>query len=250
MRSSVMSNSIRILAAAGMAVLAWSGAAQAQDVEFGGGVVPTRFRLSGGVIVAQPVREFRSYVGTGYGGAAQLLYALDRQGWLSVRLEGGALQYGSETRRVCFSGTVGCRIQVDLTTSNSIAFLNVGPHLELPVGPVRPFVNVGVGGSHFSTTSSLKNITNQEDIASTSNFSDGTLAWSGGGGLNVMVSGGAQPVALQLAARYHGNGSVQYLREGDIQDHPDGTISFTPNRSEANLVTWQIGVSVGVGRGM
>ena len=37
-----------------------------------------------------------------------------------------------------------------------------------------------------------------------------------------------------------------YLREGDIHDNPDGSISFRPTRTRADLVTLQLGVSVGL----
>jgi hypothetical protein len=235
------------LAHAGAAVLLLSVPAGAQEVDFGS-PSPTRWQVSGGFILAQPVGEFNRYVGAGYGAAAQVQYALDRLGIVSVRGEAGVVTYGRETRRVCFSGTVGCRILVDLTTSNDIIFLNLGPHLELPLGPIRPFVNLGMGGSHFATTSTLKNISNQEDIASTTNFADGTLAWTGGGGLNVMLGSGPRAVGVHLGARYHGNGSVQYLREGDIEDHEDGSVTYSPTRSEANLVAYQLGVTVRLGR--
>jgi hypothetical protein len=52
-----------------------------------------------------------------------------------------------------------------------------------------------------------------------------------------------------LGVRYHGNGEVEYLKEGDIQDNPDGTITITPTRSEANLLTFQIGVQIGTRAG-
>jgi hypothetical protein len=46
--------------------------------------------------------------------------------------------------------------------------------------------------------------------------------------------------------RYHGNGEVEYLTEGGIIDHPDGSITLNPIRSQANLLTFTIGGSVGV----
>ena len=38
-----------------------------------------------------------------------------------------------------------------------------------------------------------------------------------------------------------------YDAEGDILDHPDGSITLFPNRSEADLMTFRFGVSVGFG---
>jgi hypothetical protein len=145
---------------------------------------------------------------------------------------------------------VGCRILLDLTTTNSIAYLNIGPQLMLPDGPVRPYVNAAIGGSYFGTSSSVSGTDgNDDDFASTTNFDDITFAWAGGGGILISLSRGRTPVMLDLGMRYHGNGEVEYLKKGDITDNPDGTITVSPTRSEANLLTFQLGVQIGVSRG-
>jgi hypothetical protein len=209
---------------------------------------PTRWSVSGGVLVAQPVGEFEGYVGTGFGAAVQGLLRLDPAGIVSIRGDAGFVNYGNETRRVCFSATVGCRVQLDLTTSNNIALLGFGPQLELPLPYVRPFVHAGIGAAYFGTTSSVRGTDRHDDFASSTNFDDLTFSWNAGGGLNIPVAGGATPISVQLAARYHGNGNAEYLRKGDIEDHPDGSITLRPTRSEANLVIYQIGVSAVIGR--
>lgn len=148
---------------------------------------------------------------------------------------------------MCFSSTVGCRVELDLTTTNSIAHVNVGPQLMVPHGVVRPYVNAAIGLAYFGTTSQVEGSGNQnEPFASTTNFDDITLAWDAGGGVLVRLSGGPAPVLLDVGVRYHGNGEVEYLKKGDISDNPDGSISYNPTRSEANLLTFQIGVSVGI----
>lgn len=210
---------------------------------------PTRWSVSGGVVLAQPVGEFRDYVGAGFGAAVQGLLRLDRAGMSSLRADIGFVNYGNETRRVCFSATVGCRVLLDLTTSNNILLFGFGPHLEAPTRYVRPFVHAGVGGAYFATTSSLRSSNRSDDFASTTNFSDFTFSWLAGGGLNVPIGRGVTPLNLQVAARYHANGQVEYLRRGDIEDHPDGSITVHPTRSQANLVTYQVGISAVIGRG-
>jgi hypothetical protein len=40
---------------------------------------------------------------------------------------------------------------------------------------------------------------------------------------------------------------VEYLREGDITDNPDGSVTITPTRSDANLVSFQLGLAIGAG---
>jgi hypothetical protein len=199
---------------------------------------------------ARPVGEFGDYVKHGGGLNASIAWPVTRGNPFALRADGGFIVYGSETRRVCFSTTVGCRIELDLTTTNSIAYFNVGPQLMLPSGAVRPYINAAIGGSYFGTTSSVDGVDgNDDDFASTTNFDDITFAWNGGGGMLVRLSSGRTPVFLDLGVRYHGNGEVEYLKEGDIVDNPDGTITITPTRSEANLLTFQLGVSIGANTG-
>jgi hypothetical protein len=90
-------------------------------------------------------------------------------------------------------------------------------------------------------------VDDEDEIGDTTNFDDGAFLVTAGGGvyLPFMVKG--TELAVDLGVRYHRNGTVRYLREGDIQDHPDGSISFTPTQSKANLVTFMVGVSVGLG---
>lgn len=209
---------------------------------------PVRAAAGGAVFIAQPVGEFDDYVDVGFGLGGHLLLRLDPAGVFSLRLDGGFVNYGRESKRVCLSQTVGCRILVDLVTSNNIAFGSIGPQLGVPSGPVRPYVNGGIGFSYFATTSSVSGTSNSDndDFARTTNFDDVTLAWSAGGGLYIPLRIGSTSFAIDLGARYLLNGEVEYLREGGIEDHPDGSITLHPTRSEANLLVWQIGVSFGI----
>jgi opacity protein-like surface antigen len=233
---------------AALAALAVTGAdrVHAQDPD---AVVAPLFYVGIQGMYARPVGEFRDYVKHGGGLNVNFAWPVTRGGPFALRADGGFIVYGSETRRVCFSTTVGCRIQLDLTTTNSIGYLNIGPQLMLPDGPVRPYVNAGIGGSYFGTSSSVDGVDgNDNDFANTTNFDDVTLAWTGGGGLLISLSRGNTPVLLDLGVKYHGNGEVEYLKKGDIVDNPDGTITITPTRSQANLLTFQIGVQIGASR--
>jgi opacity protein-like surface antigen len=198
------------------------------------------------LIVGVPTGEFQDYIDAGFGGDASFVLPVKHDSPLALRADLGFLVYGSETKRVCFSQTVGCRIELDLTTTNSILQGTIGPQLMLPTGAVRPYVHAGIGFGYFATTSSVDGTNDNEDFASTRNFSDATFQWTGGGGLLVRLSSGKTPVLLDLGARYNANGSVEYLKEGDIHDQPDGSITFTPTRSDANLLTFNIGVVIGI----
>jgi hypothetical protein len=68
-----------------------------------------------------------------------------------------------------------------------------------------------------------------------------------GAGLGLRLSNGRRPVWLDLGADYHRNGMATYLTEGDIVDQSDGSVVIYPRRTEANLWSFRVGVSVGFG---
>jgi hypothetical protein len=227
------------------AMLVFAAAARAQDEP---PLKPVRAYAGGGLIIAAPVGEFDTYIGTGWGAGGHFALKLDRFGILSLRADAGFVNYGHETKRVCLSTTVGCRIQVDLTTSNDIAYFNLGPQLAVAGGPVQPYINASIGLAYFATVSSVNGTGNPdtEDFARTTNFDDITFAWQAGTGLRIPLAVSRTPIYIDLGARYNLNGRVEYLREGGITDNPDGSITLDPITSDANLVTFVIGASFGI----
>jgi hypothetical protein len=208
-------------------------------------------RFMGGVSfdIGQPSGAFNRYVDEGFGIGAHGLYRVGQTGALAVRLDGGFLNYGRETTRVALSSTVGGRIMVDLTTTNNLAWLGVGPQLMAPHGAIRPYANAIAGLSYFATTSAVQGTGgDDEPFARTTNYDDTQFSWGGGAGVLVPVSNGARTrVFLDLGARYHDNGrNVRYLREGGIRDQPNGGILLDVIQSRADLITYHLGVSVGV----
>lgn len=195
-------------------------------------------------IVALPQGEFADSVDVGFGVAGHFVYRLDRSGLLGIRVDGGFVNYGHETQRLPLSSTLGGRVLVDLTTTNNIFFFGAGPQLAVPDGRLRPYVNGSVGLAYFQTESSVEGTRTDESFLSTTNFDDLTFAYGGAAGLYIPLRQGDAPISLDLGVRYHDNGRAQYLREGSIRDNPDNTISFEPIESEANLVTFHVGVSV------
>jgi hypothetical protein len=207
-------------------------------------------RFMGGLSfsVGQPRGQFHRYVDAGYGLGGHGLYRVDRAGAFALRVDGGFLNYGRETLRVPLNaGPGGGRVQLDLTTTNNIFWMGVGPQLMAPKGVVRPYVNGTAGFSYFATTSSVKGRNNEESFADDTNFDDAQFSWGGGAGVLVPVWRGPRSlVFLDAGARYHDNGrNVRYLREGGIRDLPNGEIQLDVIRSRADLVTWHLGVSIG-----
>jgi hypothetical protein len=203
----------------------------------------TRFTAGGAFIVSEPKEEFRRNVGIGYGGGGTMLYHLKKSGLLSFRLDVSGVVYGRERKRVPFSETVGGRILVDVTTTNSIVNFAVGPELALPSGWVRPYLHAGYSRLFFRTTSSVQGMrSSDEEIASTTNYSDGTGAWLYGGGVRIPLGSRDSPVVFDAGFRYHRGGEASYLREGSIQDGPGGSITITPLSSRTPFAVYAIGI--------
>jgi hypothetical protein len=198
--------------------------------------------------IGRPRGEFHKYVADGYGVGVHGLARLDPYGIFALRLDGGFLNYGSETIRLPLNTALGGgRIRLDLTTSNNIYWLGGGPQLMAPRGPIRPYVNGTVGFSYFTTTSSVEGRDDEVPFAHDTNYDDAQLSWGGGGGVLIPVYRNQRTlVFVDLGARYHDNGrSVRYLREGGIRDLPNGNVAYDVIESRADLVTWHIGVSIG-----
>jgi hypothetical protein len=207
---------------------------------------PTRAFAGVHLMVAQPLGEFDDYIDWGGGIGGEFLYAFDRQGALGLRVNMGLMIYGHETKRVPLSPSLG-RIRVDVRTSNNIFVMSAGPQVMLPSGAVRPYLNGTVGLSYFFTRSSVEGSADFEPFASSTNFDDATFAWAAGGGLYIPLRRGRKhPLSLDVGAQYHANGEARYLREGSIREDGTGEIFFDPIRSQTNLITYRLGIAVGL----
>jgi len=171
---------------------------------------------------------------------------MDAAGILSMRVDMGFINYGHER---LFGCSFTCRVGFDVETNNNILFLGVGPELSAPLGPIRPYVGVEGGLGYFLTTSTLGDDHGYNYVGTTTNFDDAVFQWRGRGGIQFRIAGGQTPVFLDLGGEYHRNGIAEYLREGDIVDEPDGGVTLFTTRSEANLWTVRLGVSIGIGGG-
>jgi hypothetical protein len=205
----------------------------------------SRGAVGGSFSYGRPVGDFLNYVDQGLGFDAFFRWNADRQGVMSFKIDGGLQIYGHESFRVPLSGTIGGRILVDLETSNNILWMGFGPQLTAPSGPLRPYASASVGFSYFFTESSVEGSnSNNEPFASTTNYSDGAFRYGFGWGLLIPFQTRTSEWAIDLGAIYHGNGQVRYLREGGIEDLPDGTIVLHPIQSDANLLTYRLGFSI------
>lgn len=200
--------------------------------------------VGGSFSYGRPVGDFLKYVDQGFGFDAFGRLNLEPQGIVSLRLDGGLLIYGNETKRVPLSSTIGGRILVDLTTSNNIVWAGIGPQITLPTRGIRPYGFAEIGFSYFFTESRVEGSNNNESFASTTNYDDATFRYGLGTGFLIPFQTATTEWALDFGMLYHGNGKVRYLREGGIEDLPNGGIVLHTIQSDANLLTYRLGFSV------
>ena len=196
---------------------------------------------------ANPVGEFGQFVPGGFGGEAGFRVRLGDRSPAFLRVDGGFMVYGFERFDVCLPSPIGCRVGADVTTTNSVGFLGVGPEIAAS-GRVAPYVFGTAGLSYFSTQSSLDDEWSGESYFNTRHYADLVAGLRVGGGVRVAL-GGPGAVLLDVGAAYHRNGVATYLREGDLVDNPDGSVTLFPNRTEANFMTFRLGISIPLGGG-
>ena len=182
-------------------------------------------------------------LGGGFGGGLLLYLTPERN--VAFKLDGTMVIYGSESFRTPLSPTVPF-VDVDVRTTNYIASVGIGPQIYLGTDDLRPYIFGTVGFSYFATQSSVSGTHEVESFASTTNFDDMTLALTGGGGLAVQLSHGEHPVSLDMSASYQRNGLTEYLTEGDLYELPGGGWAVDPVLSETNLMTYRLGVTIGI----
>jgi hypothetical protein len=190
--------------------------------------------------LGQPVGAFKQHVNNAAGLQAHLLLRLDRSGLAAIRFQGGWLNYGHESQRSCVGTTPGCRVAVNVTTSNGILSLGVGPQFSVPLGPLRAYGYGLAGVSRFTTVSGLGGGIMPDIVAADENFGDAGVVWSGGVGLQLPIH---QSTSVDVGVAFQGHGRRNYLIEGGVTDNPDGSLAFDVKRSKADLYAFRVGVT-------
>ena len=161
-----------------------------------------------------------------------------------IRADLGWVIYGSESMLTCI--TDPCRVQGDINTTNNIFYLGLGPEVILIRGLFEPYVYGTLGTSIFHTASALRGVGDDESHFSTPHHTDWTFAWRAGTGIRYNIR---EYFSVDFGVEHHGNGVADYLTKGDVIDDSDGKTIINPRRSEANLLTFRLGVSFGLGGG-
>ena len=231
----------RSLQAAGLAaVLATSAGAQLSS-DFA-----RRSSVSIAASQTRPQGALGGNIGLGYGISGAYLLRLDSEGMLSIRADLAGIVYGNEWKHTPFSETVGGRVQVNVRTTNYIVPMSVGPQLAWPTGPIRPYVNAGIGAQAFVTESAVEGIDNLTVVASSTNQSDVAMMWVAGGGIFVPIVPGLGRVQLDVGMQYVNGGRARYLAPGSITDLPGGDVRISSLESTTRLVVLHVGARIGL----
>jgi opacity protein-like surface antigen len=196
-------------------------------------------------LASNAVGEFGDLVGAGGGvNLSAKVFPLEDSRNFGLRADLGWVIYGSESVPTCISDP--CRVQTDIKTSNNIFYFGLGPEVILIRGRFEPYVYGTLGTSVFNTGSTLQGeyFNGADTHFNTTHLNDWTFAWRAGGGIRYGIW---EDVSVDFGVEHHGNGVADYLTKGDVIDGPDGKVSINPRRSEANLLTFRLGVSLGLG---
>lgn len=190
-------------------------------------------------VYAEPRAEFAHVVDHAFGIQGHGVLYVDPIGIAGIRLDAGFLNYGNEKKVVPLSNTVQ-RVNVEVNTSNNIALIGIGPQLEVPVGPVRPYAYATISLGYFFTESSVKgNDSSNQPFASSTNFDDTTPGTSVGGGIRIPI---VHPAAIDLGVEYRHHRQARYLAKGDIIEGPNG-VELVVRDSDADLIMYRLGVT-------
>jgi hypothetical protein len=165
----------------------------------------------------------------------------------SVGINAGYMIYGSERRTIPFNQWAG-DVPVDVTRSNNLVNFHI-LFLVLPFeGPVKPYIDVLFGGNYLFTTTEIKS--DDKQIASTTNQDDFAWSYGGGGGFLIKLAdlnpnGDGMSLTtlwLDLKVRYLFGTEAEYLKEGSVVVHNDGTVDYFYSKSKVDLFTIHLGV--------
>ena len=173
---------------------------------------------------------------------------------LVVGLEIAGMIYGHERRNEPFSTTIP-DVTVDVETSNNIVMGHFVLRLQPRTGTMRPYVDGLFGGKYLFTQTQIENErwTDQQPIATSTNFDDSAFSYGLGGGVNVLLYEGMvgadegerrhMSFNLNVGARYLFGSEAEYLKEGSIR-RENGEVSFDVDRSRTDMLVPQLGVKV------
>ena len=209
--------------------------------------------VGAGFVVGVPTGEFADTLDrVGFGVGIEAGYHLGVAP-IEFGLQGSFMTYGSESRKEPWSTTIP-DVRVDVETSNNIALGHIYARLIPASGIIRPYVDGKVGFSYLYTSTSVKSEGTSEnnEIASSTNFDDGVFSYGGSAGTLIRIhsndrrpgsEGDVSEVLLDARVGYIAGGEAEYLTTGSIK-REGSNVSYSPKRSRTDMITAHLGVQV------
>lgn len=188
-------------------------------------------------LAANPIGEMGTLVDHGFGMEASAGAPMAANGHLRLRVDLGVVIYGWEQIYYC---DFTCRVGSDVTTTNSILYGTIGPEVVLLRGDIEPYLHAGAGVSLFTTSSHMDDEYGYGPYLETTNYADAVFGLRYGGGIRLRTG---KRTFIDLGIDKIDNQVASYLTEGDVVDQPDGSVLLYPNRSDADLVSFRLGVT-------
>jgi len=154
-----------------------------------------------------------------------------------VRLTGQAVEIARNDTTYALPG-----IDVRTRTSSQLAWITLGPQVELGRGRVSALAHAGVGGAWAITRTALRTSTN--DVGST-HRQRAAVALEAGAALSwdVLRSG---DVRVELGGRWLHTGSLEYVPESGLR-RAGGTLVLTPQEDVLDGLVWRGALAFGLG---
>jgi len=202
-----------------------------------------------------PQNEFKDNLDRiGFGLSGHLAYLPNQNLGIGGAL--GFMSYGSEKRKEPFSTTIP-DVTVDVTTSHNFMFGHVMVQPMLNLGIVKPYIEGRFGFNYLWTDTKIENEdSDDEPIASSTNFEDFTISYGGGAGLMILVwdntskssrntnnNSDAGRIYIDLKGLYLLGGEAEYLKEGSIHSDGGTEVLYDVSKSTTDLLTINIGVA-------
>ncbi len=201
------------------------------------------FQLGIDFTAAIPKGEFKKNIDSnGYGVGTQFLIGIKKSPFL-VGADLGFVTYGSEEFRQSLSENIP-EVEVKVRTTNNIFLSHFLLRAQKREGVVRPYVDGLIGLKYLYTRTSVTNDFNDEEFASSNNFSDSTFSYGVGGGVQFLLAntGGKRDILLDTKVRYLRGSNAEYLKKGSIE-RGNGQVFFDTLSSRTDVLTVQIGVT-------
>jgi hypothetical protein len=197
--------------------------------------------------LALPQGEFAKQVDNlGYGLSGEFMFFSPKQrAPFGFGLNVGYYVYGSESRSEPMYNIPEVFLRVDRT--NNLVNFHVIFEIGFPTGRIRPYVQGLFGGQYLFTETSVKNESNYEEFASSTNYDDWAWSYGAGGGISILLGG--DPVTeigaiyLDLKGRYLFGSEAEYLKEGSVAVTGQ-QVRYYPSKSKTDLLTIHAGVRI------